>query len=137
MDRSDSSRTPRSRTVVEGHIRAPQTLSSEVSRCIHRLRVAHHRKSVFSGLRRSLLERIHSAIRSIFDAAAVQLSMEAPTCIAESRRHRSGMTGRETGSKLTQVGGVEQEQQRPKYGALRDATAKRPAHNVRWSMGLG
>src|SRR6218665_2031070 len=31
----------------------------------------------------------------------------------------------ETGSKLTQVGGVEQEQQRSKYGALRDATAKR------------
>ena len=28
-----------------------------------------------------------------------------------------------TGSKLTQV--VEQEQQRPKYGALRDATAER------------
>src|SRR6218665_1459509 len=32
MDRSDSSRTPRLRTVVEGRIRAPQTLSSEVSR---------------------------------------------------------------------------------------------------------
>src|SRR6218665_3338925 len=30
-----------------------------------------------------------------FDAAAVQLLMEAPTCIAESRRHRSGMTGRD------------------------------------------
>src|SRR6218665_3351446 len=30
-----------------------------------------------------------------FDAAAVQLSMEAPTCIAESRRRRSGMTGRD------------------------------------------
>src|SRR6218665_883881 len=55
MDRSDSSRTPRSRTVVEGRIRAPQTLSSEMSGCIHRLRVAHHRKSVFSGLRRSNL----------------------------------------------------------------------------------
>src|SRR6218665_2319971 len=60
-----SSRTPRSRTVVEGRIRVPQTLSSEVSRCMHRLRVAHHMKSVFSELRRSLLERIHSAIRSI------------------------------------------------------------------------
>src|SRR6218665_1832228 len=58
------SRTPRSRTEVEGHIKAPQTLSSPVSRWIHRLRVAHHRKSVFSGLSRSLLERIHSAIRS-------------------------------------------------------------------------
>src|SRR6218665_828264 len=46
MDRSDSSRTPRSRTVVEGRIRVPQTLSSEVSRCIHRLRVANHMKSV-------------------------------------------------------------------------------------------
>src|SRR6218665_2002913 len=65
MDRSDSTRTPRLRTVVEGRTRAPQTLSSEVSRFIPRLRVAHHRKSVFSGLRRSLLGRIHSAIRSI------------------------------------------------------------------------
>src|SRR6218665_365738 len=60
MDRSESSRTPRSRTEVK----APQTLSSPVSRWIHRLRVAHHRKSVFSGLSRSLLECIHSAIRS-------------------------------------------------------------------------
>src|SRR6218665_1187672 len=65
MDRSDSSRTPRSRTVVEGRIKAPQTLSSEESRCIHRRRDAHHRKPVFSGLRRSVLERIYSAIRSI------------------------------------------------------------------------
>src|SRR6218665_1202198 len=47
MDRSDSSRTPRSRTEVEGRIKAPRTLSSPVSRWIHRLRVAHHRKSVF------------------------------------------------------------------------------------------
>src|SRR6218665_1074950 len=64
MDRSDSSRTPRSRTEVEDRIKAPQTLSSPVSRWIHHLRVAHQRKSVFSGLSRSLLERIHSAIRS-------------------------------------------------------------------------
>src|SRR6218665_3130328 len=64
MDRSDSSRTPRSRTEVEARIKAPQTLSSPVSRWIHRLWVVHHRKSVFSGLSRSLLERIHSAIRS-------------------------------------------------------------------------
>src|SRR6218665_3643151 len=62
MDRS--SRTPRSRTEVEGSIKAPQTLSSPVSRWMHHLRVAHHRKSVFLGLSRSLLERIHSAIRS-------------------------------------------------------------------------
>src|SRR6218665_2997246 len=64
MDRSDSNRTPRSRTEVEGRIKAPQTLSSAVSMWIHRLRVAQHRKSVFSGLSRSRLERIHSAIRS-------------------------------------------------------------------------
>src|SRR6218665_1257500 len=57
MDRSDQKE-------VEGGIKAPQTLSSPVSRWIHRLRVAHHRKSVFSGLSRSLLKRIHSAIRS-------------------------------------------------------------------------
>src|SRR6218665_3569675 len=62
IDRSDSSRTPRSCTEVEGRIKAPQTLSSPMSRWMHRLRVAHHRKSVFSGL--SLLKRIHSAIRS-------------------------------------------------------------------------
>src|SRR6218665_318350 len=36
MDRSDSSRTPRSRTVVEGRINATQTLSSAVSRWIRR-----------------------------------------------------------------------------------------------------
>src|SRR6218665_2276132 len=64
MDRSDSSRTPRSRTEFEGRTKAPQTLSSALSRWIHRLRVAHHRKSVFSGLSRSRLERIHSALRS-------------------------------------------------------------------------
>src|SRR6218665_1194543 len=64
IDRSDSSRTPRSCIEVEGRIKAPQTLSSPVSRWIHRLRVAHHRKSVFSGLSCSLLERIHSAIHS-------------------------------------------------------------------------
>src|SRR6218665_1063787 len=45
-------------------LEAPPTLSSAVSRWIHCLRVAHHRKSVFSGLSRSRLERIHSAIRS-------------------------------------------------------------------------
>src|SRR6218665_3809742 len=56
MDRSDSRRTPRSRTEVEGRIKAQLTLSSAVSRWIHRLRVAHHRKSVFSGLSRSRLE---------------------------------------------------------------------------------
>src|SRR6218665_3554181 len=57
MDRSEYSRTPRSRTVVKGRIKAPQTLSSAVSRCIHRLRVAPHRKFVFSGLSRNMLER--------------------------------------------------------------------------------
>src|SRR6218665_1964949 len=43
MDRSDSSRTPRSCTEIEGHIKAPQTFSSPVSRWMHRLRVVHHR----------------------------------------------------------------------------------------------
>src|SRR6218665_774122 len=65
MDRSDSSRTPRLRTEVEGRIKAPKTFSSALSRWTHRLRVAHHRKSVFSGLSHSRLERIHLAIRSI------------------------------------------------------------------------
>ena len=65
MDRSDSSRTPRLRTEVDGRIGAPQTFSASVSRWRHRLLVAHHRKSVFSGLSRNLLHRIHSAIRSM------------------------------------------------------------------------
>src|SRR6218665_1294059 len=45
IDRSDSSRTPRSRTEVEGRIKAPQTLSSPVSRWIHRRVVAKNKIS--------------------------------------------------------------------------------------------
>src|SRR6218665_515065 len=56
--------TPRSRATVTGRIKEPQTLSSLVSRWGHRLLVAHRRNSVFSELRQSLLDRIHSAIRS-------------------------------------------------------------------------
>src|SRR6218665_2757547 len=48
MDRSDSSRMPGSHKEVEGHIKVPQTLNSSVSSWIHRLQVAHHRKSIFS-----------------------------------------------------------------------------------------
>src|SRR6218665_4162269 len=56
--------TPRSRTTVTGRIKEPKTLTSPVSRRGHRLPVAHRRNSVFSELRQSLLDRIHSAIRS-------------------------------------------------------------------------
>src|SRR6218665_295492 len=56
--------TPRSRATVTGRIKEPQTLSSLVSRWGHRLLVAHQRNSVFSELRQSLLDRIHSAICS-------------------------------------------------------------------------
>src|SRR6218665_3963130 len=55
--------TPRSRATVTGRIKEPQTLSSQVSRWGHRLLV-HQRNSVFSELRQSLLDRIHSAICS-------------------------------------------------------------------------
>src|SRR6218665_3417714 len=64
IDRSDCSMTPRSRTTFTGRIKKPQTLSSPVSRWEHRLLVAHQRSSVFSELRQSLLDRIHSAICS-------------------------------------------------------------------------
>src|SRR6218665_70241 len=56
--------TPRSRATVTGRIKEPQTLSSPVSGWEHRLLVAHQRNSVFSELRQSLLDRIHSAICS-------------------------------------------------------------------------
>src|SRR6218665_3346692 len=56
--------TPRSRATVTGRIKEPQTLSSPVSRWEHRLLVAHQRNFVFSELRQSLLDRIHSAICS-------------------------------------------------------------------------
>src|SRR6218665_2850401 len=91
IDRSDSSRTPRSPTEVEGRIKAPQTLSSPVSRWIHRLRVAHHTKSVFSGLSRSLLERIHSAIRSTPSSIRRRCCGTVdggPTCKSESHRQQ-------------------------------------------------
>src|SRR6218665_1751913 len=62
-----------------GPYQGPQTLSSPVSRWMHRLRVVHHKKSIFSGLSRSLLERIHSTQHQApYDAAAVELLMEGP-----------------------------------------------------------
>src|SRR6218665_3924595 len=83
MDRSDYSRTPRSRTEVEGRTKAPQTLSSAVSRWIHRLRVAHHRKSVFSGLSAvgwNASIRPSAQYQAPFDAAAVQLLTQFVKC---------------------------------------------------------
>src|SRR6218665_3116709 len=80
-----------------GPYQGPQTLSSPVSRWMHRLRVVHHKKSVFSGLSRSLLERIHSTQHQApYDAAAVELLMEGPTCKAESHWRKSEMIGRDS-----------------------------------------
>src|SRR6218665_2561758 len=98
MDRSDSSRTPRSRIEVEGRIKAPQTLSSPVSRWIHSLLVAHHRKSVFSGLSRSLLERIQSTTRSIPSSIRCRSCATVdggPTFKSENHRHGSGITNQD------------------------------------------
>ena len=85
MGRSYSSRMPRSCTEVRGHIKAPQTLSSPMSRWIHCLRVAHHRKSIFSGLSCwNASIRRSAQHQAPFDAAAVQSSVNGgPKCKAE------------------------------------------------------
>src|SRR6218665_3866734 len=81
-----SSRTPMSRTEVK----APQTHNSPVSIWIHSMRVAYYKKSVFSGLSRSLFERIHLAIRSSptpFGAATVAKQQRRTELIKQSGPH--------------------------------------------------
>src|SRR6218665_2620509 len=92
--------TPRSRATVTGRIKEPQTLSSLVSRWGHRLLVAHQRNSVFSELRQSLLDRIHSAICSTPSSVLRRCNPSDegwPAYIyrVASRRRRKEMTSRD------------------------------------------
>src|SRR6218665_112628 len=80
-------------TEVEGRIKAPQTLSLAVSRWMHRLRVAYHRKSAAVCYNASI--RRSDQQQAPFDAAAIQLLMEGPTYKAESHQPRSEMIGRD------------------------------------------
>src|SRR6218665_3184956 len=69
-----------------------------VSRWGHRLLVAHQRNSVFSELRQSLLDRIHSTICSTPSSILRRCNPSDegwPTCIVASRRRRNEMTSRD------------------------------------------
>src|SRR6218665_2077729 len=98
MDRSDSSRTPRSRTEVEGRIKVQQTLkltgvkmdAPSTGRAPEEVRLLGVESQSVGTHRR------FSQHQAPDDAAAVELLMEGPTCKAESHRHRSEMIGRDS-----------------------------------------